>query len=67
MFPNVKAEMARKDMTLMKLSEITCIPIQRLCNKLSGKGKLTFREAVQIKDALGVDVPLEELFAKREG
>lgn len=66
MYPNLKAEMARQDMTLVKMSEITKIPMQRLSTKLSGQRKLTFAEAVQIKAALGIDMPLDELFARKE-
>lgn len=66
MYTNVKVEMARRDMTLSMISEITHIPLQRLSAKLSGKRKLTFEEAVQIKNALGVDMALDELFAKKE-
>ena len=65
MYTNVKVEMARRDMTLSMISEITKIPLQRLSAKLSGKRKLTFEEAVQIKNALGVDMTLDELFAKK--
>ena len=66
MYTNVKVEMARRDMTLSMISEITKIPLQRLSSKLRGKSKLTFKEAVQIKNALGVDMALEELFAQKE-
>lgn len=66
MFPNLKVEMVRQDINLSKLSELTNIPLQRLSGKLSGKRKLTFNEAVLIKSTLGLDMPLEELFAKKE-
>lgn len=66
MFPNLRAEMARKDINLSMLSELTNIPLQRLSGKLSGMRKLTFAEAVLIKDKLGVDMPLEELFERGE-
>lgn len=64
MFPNLRAEMARKDINLSMLSELTNIPMQRLSYKLNGTRKLTLAEAVLIKDKLGIDMPLEELFAK---
>jgi hypothetical protein len=58
--------MARKGINLSMLSELTNIPLQRLSTKLSGKRKLTFDEAVLIKAKLGLDMPLDELFAKKE-
>nr|DAO53817.1 MAG TPA: hypothetical protein [Caudoviricetes sp.] len=33
---------------------------------MSGKVKFTFDETLRIKDAIGVDLPLEELFEKKE-
>lgn len=66
MFPNLRGEMARKGINLSMLSELTNIPLQRLSAKLSGKRKLTFDEAVLIKAKLGLDMPLDELFAKKE-
>lgn len=66
MFPNLKGEMARKGINLSALSELTNIPLQRLSAKLSGKRKLTFEEAVLIKAKLKVDMPLDELFERKE-
>ena len=66
MFPNLKGEMARKGINLSALSELTNIPLQRLSAKLSGKRKLTFEEAVLIKAKLGLDMPLDEIFERKE-
>ena len=66
MFPNLRAEMARKNLNMTQLSEITGIPLQRLSVKLSGKRELLMKEAIKIKDALEVDMSLDELF-KKEG
>lgn len=66
MFPNVKAEMARQGITLAILSERTGIPIQRLSLKLNGKGELTMKEAITIREALGVDISLDELYQRKE-
>lgn len=66
MFPNVRVEMARRDMNISQLSEATKIPLQRLSTKLSGKRKLTFDEAVNIKNALGCDMSLDELFKRKD-
>lgn len=66
MFPNLKGEMARKGVNLSALSELTNIPLQRLSAKLSGKRKLTFEEAVLIKTKLELDMPLDEIFERKE-
>ena len=66
MFPNLRAEMARKNINMTQLSEMTGIPLQRLSAKLNGKRELLMSEAILIKKALGVDMPLDELFAKED-
>lgn len=67
MYANVKAEMARKNMTIMDLSAATGIRYQTLADKLRGDGVLKVEEAVKIKRAIGVDMPLEELFSQDSG
>lgn len=62
MFKEVRAEMARQNINIGQLSERTGIPRQRLTAKIKGTRKLLMKEAVSIKQALGVDMPLEKLF-----
>jgi lambda repressor-like predicted transcriptional regulator len=62
MYSNVKAELARKSMTVVDLSKETGIRYQTLADKINGKYPLTLEEAKKIKTALAVTVPLEELF-----
>lgn len=62
-FPNLKAEMARRGFTIKGLSAVSGIRYSTLSAKLSGRRKLAYTETLKIKDALGVDVPLETLFA----
>ena len=62
MYSNVKAELARRSMTVVDLSNKTGIRYQTLVDKINGKYPLTFDEAKTIKSALNVDLPLEELF-----
>lgn len=64
MFPNVRVEMARKNMTMLDLSKKTGIRYQTLTLKLSGKSELTIGEARIIKAALESTLPLEDLFAE---
>lgn len=62
MFPNVRAEMARQNMTLKMLAENLEITLSTLSGKLSGKYPVTLNEAKTIKKVLNVDLPLEVLF-----
>lgn len=64
MYPNVRAEMARKNMTAVGLSEKTGIRYQTLTLKLNSKSDITIDEARRIKSALETDLPLEELFVE---
>lgn len=62
MYRNLKAEMARKDMSITDLAKELGFTSANLSKKLSGKVVLTFGDAKRIKSILGVDMPLEELF-----
>ena len=62
MYSNVKAEMARKSISAVELSKRTDMRYQTLVDKINGKYPVTLEEAKNIKAALGVDLPLEELF-----
>lgn len=64
MYSNVKAELARRDLTVVDLSRMTGIRYQTLADKINGKSPLTLEEAKKIKGALNVEIPLEELFAR---
>ena len=63
MYANVKAELARKNMTMVDLSNMTGIRYQTLADKIRGGSVMTVDEAMKIKEALGVDMPIEELFS----
>ena len=62
MYSNVKAELARKGLSVIDLSKSTGIRYQSLANKISGKAPLKFEEARAIQRALNTDIPLEKLF-----
>lgn len=64
MYPNVRAEMGRRNLTALVLSELTGIRYQTLTAKLKGDSELTIAEARKIKTALETDLPLEVLFAE---
>ena len=62
MYSNVKAELARKNMSVVDLSNKTGIRYQTLVHKINGNTPLNLDEAKAIKTALAVDITLEELF-----
>lgn len=66
MYPNLRAEMARKNITQIQLAEKMRIRTATLSNKISGKYPFTFDECMQIKKILEVDMPVDDLFRKEE-
>ena len=70
MYPNVKAEMARKGMTIKELharlnENGIKIALSTLSQKLNGKYKLCFEEAEAIGSILNPDMSLKELFQRK--
>lgn len=64
MFPNLKAEMARRDIKLADLAAVLGVTVPTLSTKLNGKYPLTWDEAIKIKRFIGVDIPIEVLFSE---
>lgn len=62
MFPTLEAELARRRMTKGRLAQKIGMTASTLSSKLNGKGRFTLADARAIKDAIGADMPLEELF-----
>ena len=63
-YPNLKAEIARRGLTLNKILEdgrIKC-SVGTLSLKINGKYQFTFDEAVALKAIIGSEMTLEELF-----
>lgn len=67
MYENLRAELARKGKTLVDLSQDTGIKYQTLSQKLRGLTPLTLKEAVEIKQALDLDMSIEDLFGMKVG
>jgi transcriptional regulator with XRE-family HTH domain len=65
MFPNLNAEMARIGMTRKELAFALGRTTATMSQKLTGKTNLSLDEAFAIKKAIGTDIPLDELFAKK--
>ncbi len=68
MYPTLRAEMARKNMSISRLALEAGMSMPRLYDKMHGKAKRGFliRDCIKIKEILGVDMPLEELFKEEE-
>lgn len=64
MFPNLKAELSRRGVTLTDLAKVLNVTVSTVSLKLNGKTPLTLAEAKAIKNYIGVDIPLEELFGE---
>ena len=64
LFPNLRAELARKGMSIPQLADLTGIKTTTLYDKFNGRSAFTLDEAVLIRDALGLDMSIDELFRK---
>ncbi len=66
MFPNLRAEMARKNIKYVAIAEILGISYDSVINKISGKTDFTRSEIFKIRDILFPDLSLEYLFKARD-
>lgn len=62
MYSKIKTVLKGQGKTLVDLSNMTGIKYLTLWHKVKGDYPLNFDEAKKIKEALAVDIPLEELF-----
>lgn len=66
MYPNLEAELKRRNLKRSDLAKcIGCTP-STVSLKMLNKGDFTFSEIMKIKKWLGVNMPLEELFASND-
>lgn len=64
MYPNLRAEMARKNIGVQELAEKIGVSMSVMYDKLKGKSKISLDDAFAIRSALDVDISLEDLFEK---
>lgn len=62
MYKNLNAELARMGWTRKDLSNATNIRYQTLNEKMNGKTAFTLKEAIEVKKAMKIDMPLEQIF-----
>lgn len=66
MFPNLRAELARKGISIPQLAEMADMKVTTLYDKYNGRTAFTLDEAIKIRDVLGLDMSIDELFEKEE-
>ena len=62
MYRNLDAELKRRDITRGELAKKMDMSPTTMSLKLNGKSEISLKEAMQIKNIIGVDIPIEELF-----
>ena len=63
MYPNLEAELKRKNIKRTDIANHLGISVSTVSEKMQGNSDFTFGATVKIKQMLGVNIPLEELFA----
>lgn len=63
MFPNLEAELKRKNIKRADLAQLLNCSVGTISEKMTGGSAFSFDAAVKIKKFIGVDIALEELFA----
>lgn len=66
MYHNLEAEMARKQINVPDIAKAIGVNEKTVRNKISGKTKFIFDEALIIKDTFFPSLDLQYLFAKDE-
>lgn len=64
MYSNLKAEMARNNVTSKDVAIALGKSPSAISAKMTGNANFTLDEAVRIKQLLRVDLPIDELFAE---
>ena len=64
MYPNLEAELKRRNIKRIDLAKHLGMGISAISDKMQEKSDWQFSTALKIKEFLGVDLPLEYLFAK---
>ncbi len=62
MFPNLEAELKRRDISRNKLAEDLGIAVSTVYARLSGKSPMPVAFAKRIKRTYEINVPMDELF-----
>lgn len=66
MLSNLKAEMARADVTVAEIAALSGKSWRTISDRIKGKGQFPIQEAIEVKDAFFPGMDLEYLFARTE-
>ena len=66
MYNNLRAEMARKGLTIQDLAETLGVRYATVCDKLNGRYRFYYDEAKKIKDVHFPECDIEYLFEKQK-
>lgn len=66
MFPNLKAEMARVNITAAQMAEAVDMPYNTMINKLSGRSTFTILEAFRIRAVFKDSFTIDYLFSTKK-
>lgn len=65
-YPNLRAEIARKGWSMERLAKETGVPFSTLRGWLYGKSCIRLNDARKIKNVLGTGISLEVLFEEKD-
>lgn len=66
MYNNLRAEMARKGLTIQDLADTLGVRYATVCDKLNGKYRFYYDEAKKIKDTFFPECEIEYLFERHQ-
>ena len=66
MYPNLKAEMARNNIEIKMIMDVTGKSRGAVSNNLNGRGSFSIDEAIKIRNAIFPDASIDNLFALGE-
>ena len=66
MYPNLRAELARRNLGLQEIAELLGLTPSSVSKKIAGKQTMTLSEAFKIQKWLNTDITLDELFKREE-
>lgn len=66
MFPNLKAEMARKGITIGMVAEFLNVRPATVSDKINGKFRFYYEEVIAIRNKFFPDLSIEYLFENEE-
>ena len=65
MYPNLEAELARRGMTKLKLAKQLNMRYPTLIDKLNGKRRMYFDDAIRIRNVVCPEADLDYLFERK--